>query len=152
MGGFICSCPAIDSRVCHLIRLGESHDGRNPRCSCLCHGPQPVAQIVVPEHGLNTTPYTDVEIEVARRDVARLHWTYEVQRVDRWVATIDALQARLDEAERLLRNLVRAVEATDEASKGVFILAHVHGHPYDGPNHGEQLDAARAFLAKEPNK
>ena len=36
--GYKTRCEADDARVCWLIRYGETHPEKNPRCSCACHG------------------------------------------------------------------------------------------------------------------
>lgn len=47
-----------------------------------------------------------------------------------------------------LEALVAAVDETDAATLGVFVLALVHGQAYDGPTHHIEMGVARAAIAK----
>lgn len=76
----------------------------------------------------------------------------EIRNRDRFGTATEGPQDRsalLDEVDRLrkaLGELVDAVEKTDAASNGIFVMAAVHGMNYEGPNHGPQIEVARAVL------
>ena len=52
----------------------------------------------------------------------------------------------LDQAGELheaLVALLNKLDVVEKAISGVFVLAHVHGMPYSGPNYNEEYDRGR---------
>lgn len=64
-------------------------------------------------------------------------------------AHFEETRLRIEELEGVLGRLVAKVDETGKASAGVFVLAKVHGMPYKGPTHGEELEAARKVFVGE---
>jgi hypothetical protein len=61
---------------------------------------------------------------------------------------IQPLLRKLEIAVEALKDLCDAVDATNEASVGIFQIASIHGCKYSGPTHQLELKAAKEALAE----
>jgi hypothetical protein len=53
----------------------------------------------------------------------------------------------LEVVEEALAGLLTKLDEVDEATRGVFALAHIHGMEYTGPTYGSEVLRAYAALA-----
>lgn len=69
-----------------------------------------------------------------------------IRRAEAEKARADAAAQRVTALEQALAAFLAKLSEVEEATKGAFIIAHIHGCGYDGPNYGAEKDALLALL------